>query len=216
MSRLIHQPKRLFVEGFDEQRVIPQLIESHGVAWGEKRAEWIVEIVEAGGISKLLDPELLSTHFDDPTLTHLGLLLDADDDAEAAFRAARGRCLRAFPTLPVSPAVGGVVVESEGRTLGIWVMPDNLSRGMLETFLAVLVDASDPVWRHAIAAREQAVALGAPIKASHHDKADVHTWLAWRDPPGRQLHDAIKQRILRVDSPMAGPFVAWFRRTFAV
>lgn len=54
------------------------------------------------------------------------------------------------------------------------------------------------------------------MKPTHHDKADIHTWLAWRDPPGRQLHDAVKQRILRPDSPHAAPFVRWFRRTFDV
>lgn len=135
------------------------------------------------------------------------MLLDADDDALAAFASIRTLCLRDFPELPVAPSVGGTVTEHDGRTLGIWVMPDNQRRGMLETFLGLLVAPDDAVWRHAIAARSEAVARGAPVKATHHDKADVHTWLAWQDPPGRQLHDAVKQRILRADSAAAAAFV---------
>lgn len=216
MPRRRQKVKRLLVEGFDEQRVIPELVEAHGIAWGERPIEWIVEIVPAGGREPLLDPMFLQDQFDDPTLTHIGLIVDADDDAAAAYHATRVRCAPAFPTLPATLPPEGAIAEHDGRTLGIWVMPDNQSRGMLETFLAFLVDDTDPLWAHAQAARTHAIGLGAPVKPTHHDKADIHTWLAWRDPPGRQLHDAVKQRILRPDSPHAAPFVRWFRRTFDV
>lgn len=215
-ARAIQQRKRLLVEGFDEQRVIPHLIEENGIAWGETPREWIVQIEQAGGIERLLDPRWLRLQLVNPDLTHIGLIIDADDDAIAAYATARRRCLDHFPTLPAEPPAEGAIAEHDGRTLGIWVMPDNQRRGMLETFLALLVDDADPLWPHAQAARAAAVGLGAPLKPTHHDKADIHTWLAWRDPPGRQLHDAVKQRILRPDSPYAAPFVRWFRRTFAV
>lgn len=200
----------------DEQRAIPELIEANGVVWGDRPADWIVEVIAAGGVSHLVAAQFITTHLDDPTLTHLGVLLDADDDAAAAFASVRSLCLGAFPALPSVPSIGGTVTEHDGRTLGIWVMPDNRQRGMLETFLGSLVEPGDVIWRHAMAARAQAVALGAPVKATHWDKADVHTWLAWQEPPGRQLHDAVKQRILRADAPYAAAFVGWFRRTFAV
>lgn len=216
MGRPVSNPKRLLVEGADEQRVIPELIEANGIPWGERRIDWIVEIVDANGKTSLLDPLFLSAHFDDAAMCRIGLILDADHNAGTTYDAARKKCLDHFPTLPASLPPEGAIAEHDGRTLGVWVMPDNQSRGMLETFLAFLVDDTDPLWPHAQAARAQAVGLGAPVKPTHHDKADIHTWLAWRDPPGRQLHDAVKQRILRPDSPYAAPFVQWFRQTFAV
>ncbi|HEY8375848.1 MAG TPA: DUF3226 domain-containing protein, partial [Nannocystis sp.] len=102
-----------------------------------------------------------------------------------------------------------------GRRFGVWIMPDNTSAGMLETFLKYLLpDGHDALWAHAQQAATRAHDRGAPFKQAHVDKANIYTWLAWQNPPGRQLHDAVKQRILRPDSPHAEPFVAWFCRLF--
>lgn len=94
-------------------------------------------------------------------------------------------------------------------------MPDNRSRGMLETFLALLVPTST-LLDHARAAHGEAIRLGAPCRPPHADKALVHTWLAWQDPPGRQLHEAVRDRVLDTASPHADAFVAWFRDVFEV
>lgn len=37
----------------------------------------------------------------------------------------------------------------------------------------------------------EASALGAPYRQTHRDKAELHTWLAWQDPPGLQVHLAV-------------------------
>jgi hypothetical protein len=96
-------------------------------------------------------------------------------------------------------------------------MPDNRLRGMLETFLAYLVpDTSQPLWQQAVKAFEEAQRLGAPCKVAHTDKAKIHTWLAWQDPPGRQLHNAVMERILDPTSPYARGFVNWFRLLYNI
>ncbi len=41
-----YNPKKLLVEGKEDERVIPQLMEANGIRWGEKRPEWVVEIKE--------------------------------------------------------------------------------------------------------------------------------------------------------------------------
>ncbi len=46
---------------------------------------------------------------------------------------------------------------------------------------------------------------------AHQHKADIHTWLAWQNPPGRQLHQAVMERILDPKHPKAQIFVNWFR-----
>lgn len=145
--------KSLYVEGMDEQRVIPYLVEGNGIEWGETARDRIVEIKQEGGIERLLDPERVRTRLANPNLSHIGFIVDADEDATAVYRAAHGACRHSFPTLPATPPPEGAIAEHDGRTLGIWVMPDNQSRGMLETFLAFLVDDTDPLWAHAQAAR---------------------------------------------------------------
>jgi hypothetical protein len=95
-------------------------------------------------------------------------------------------------------------------------MPDNVHAGMLETLL-LTVRAGDPeIHAHARAATSQARTLGAPFRDSHRDKAELYTWLAWQDPPGRQAHLAVHRHAPPPAPPATAPFVAWFRRLFRV
>ena len=145
-------------------------------------------------------------------------MVDANDSLNERWGRIRDRCQTAFPELPeVLPAEGLIETNADGLKLGVWLMPDNRSRGMLETFLACLLPAETaPLWEYANEAVAAAKAKGAAVRDAHEDKARIHTWLAWQDPPGRQLHDAVKFGILQPASPMSAPFVAWFRGLFGV
>jgi len=71
------------------------------------------------------------------------------------------------------------------------------------------------LWRHAQVTTEAAKRdHGAMFKNVHYDKATIHTWLAWMDPPGERLGGAIRAKILDATSARAQPFVAWFRRLY--
>ena len=56
---------------------------------------------------------------------------------------------------------------------------------MMETFLLFLRPA-DNTALHKLAetAVTQAHAVGAPFLEPHRDKALIHSWLSWQDPPG--------------------------------
>ena len=96
-------------------------------------------------------------------------------------------------------------------------MPDNQKRGMLETFLKFLLpDNGENLWDLTEQACRDAIKHGAPFKEYHKDKAKIHTWLAWQNPPGRQLHNAIMERILAPTSPHANDFMMWFQKLFEV
>jgi len=114
-------------------------------------------------------------------------------------------------TLPVT---GLIHANEDGRKVGVWLMPDNQSRGMLETFLMFLAPQDDDVVEHAEEACKTARDLGAPFRPVHFVKAKVHTWLAWQDEPGAQLHEAVRERVLNPESEYASPFVGWFRSLF--
>jgi hypothetical protein len=212
MNRSMHN-KRLLVEGKAETRLIPYLIESNGIKWGDNKAEAIVRIDEFGGVEELLKPGVIEVVLKSSGLTHLGILVDADEVFANRWDSIRTRCKQAFPNLPeLFPDTGLICVNDSGLRLGVWIMPDNKTAGMLETFLGFLVpDTQDQLFQAAQGAVRNAKTLGAPYIDAHLSKANIYTWLAWQNPPGRQLHQAVNENILSPQSSRAQPFVSWFR-----
>lgn len=211
----------LLVEGNTEKRVVPYLMEQRGVSWELESRKYVVDIRVAGGL--VTAPGLLETHLQESSLGTLGVVFDADgiNGAPQNRWAEMFNCCKAIGiALPELPPTGGfyTVLLSEVR-FGVWMMPNNQPPGMLETFLLALLkpeEIAGPLFQHAQTSVERARELGAPFKAVHRDKALVHTWLAWQDQPGAQLHEAIKFKILDAASPKADAFAAWFRNLFEV
>lgn len=206
---------RLLVEGLSEQRVIPQLIEGAGVHWGPKE-DPIVTIYHYEGAEDLLGPNQIVTQSKSSGLVALGVVVDADEDPMARWASLRGRVEGRFD-LPEEPPANGLIVDRGGLRFGAWIMPDNVGRGMLETFLCMLRPTDNlRLLEHSHDAAGRARALGAPFKDNHTDKAHIHGWLAWQDPPGLQLHQAVLAKLLDPTGPHAAGFVRWFRELFRV
>jgi len=210
-----YKPKKLIVEGNQDKRVIPELIEANGISWGNTRETAIVDI-QAYGSNQFIDADVISTELKASGLTHLGLMVDADDDLAARWQSIRSACLKSIPDIPeVLPQTGLIHSTKTGIKFGVWIMPDNQIRGMLETFMAYMIpDESEPLWQYAQQVVAQAKSRGASYIDAHLDKAYIYTWLAWQNPPGRQLHNAIMERILNPQHPKAQTFVTWFRNLY--
>ena len=71
-------PNKLLVEGDEEKRVIPFLMDKF-VVWGDRHDEWLVEIKEFGGIEGLLKPGVIEAEPREPGLKVLGIIIDADN-----------------------------------------------------------------------------------------------------------------------------------------
>ncbi len=212
---MIHD-KVLLVEGDEDKRVIPQIVEANGVKWGDKQKEWIVEIKALGSVEKLLDKEEIGVQLKASGLKVLGIILDADESPADRWQSIRNCLIERYPDIPKQPPLFGLIHPGEIK-LGVWMMPDNKERGMLETFLQFLLpEDGKALWQFSEQSCQQAKAHGASFKDFHSDKAKIHTWLAWRNPPGRQLHNAIMERILSPSSPQAAAFMQWFRELFEV
>ncbi len=209
------EPNMLLVEGEEDKRVIPELMEANGVPWGKPPP---VFIEPRDGFESMVKQSVIETELKATGLKVLGIIADANDEAVRRWGSLRNRCIRSFPDLPSELPPRGLICESEtGLKLGVWLMPDNRSHGMMETFLTYLVpDDSNPVLKYAESVRDEARAIGAPYKNVHADKAKIHTWLAWQDPPGRPLHNAVMERLLDPCSPHAAAFVRWFRSLFGM
>ncbi len=210
-SPLKSSPYRLLVEGPDDQWSVINLLTRHSYAWDDSS---VVRpyVHPTGGINPLLDslPVALKTY------ERLGLVVDADLSIGNRWVSVRTRLVDLGFAVPDAPLAGGLVVErtSDGKRVGVWLMPDNVSPGILEDFLAKLIPAGDPSWSHAGLSTTTARGLGAPLQAKDQAKGAIHAWLAWREDPGQPFGTAITAHVLGHDSPEALLFVAWFRRMF--
>ncbi len=217
------KPKKLLVEGASEKRIIPELMEKNGVLWPNHQIP--VWIDSHDGYENLVKPGGISGELIASDLTHLGIIVDADDNELLdqnnkpikRWQSLRNACLSAIPDLPeILPSTGLIHSAPNNIKFGIWIMPDNHNKGMLETFLAYLVpDQSDRLWQFAkTTAQEAKEKYQASFKEVHRDKANIYTWLAWQNEPGRQLHEAVKEPILNATHPKAQDFVNWFKRLY--
>lgn len=144
-------PNVLLVEGDDDKRVIPELMEANGISWGATRESWPVEIKPYDGIKNIVKQGVIETELKASGLKVLGIIADANDCVDSRWDALRNRCIERFPNLPDALPADGVIEENEdGLKLGIWLLPDNRSHGMMETFLTYLVRTeNDAVLKHA-------------------------------------------------------------------
>ncbi|NER92797.1 MAG: hypothetical protein F6J86_02895 [Symploca sp. SIO1B1] len=208
-------PNLLLVEGEQEKRTIPYLIEANGIDWGTKNNP-VVYIEPLGGDTNVINPLLISTELKASGRKALGLMVDADDNPFKRWQSVRNACLTAIPDIPEQlPETGLIHCLPNDIKFGVWIMPDNKMRGMLETFLAYMIpDENEPLWEYAQEAVSAAKNKNAPFIEQHIDKAHIFTWLAWQKPPGRQLHNAVMEKILDPKHPKAQTFVSWFKSLY--
>ena len=206
--------KKLIVEGEQDKRVIPEFIEAKGIPWGETRDTAIVNIEVYGG-NQFIDSDFIGTELKASGLTNLGLIVDADDNPSGCWQSIRNACLKSIFDFPEKLPETGLIHETNGIKFGVWIMPDNQQEGMLETFLSCMItDENKSIWQYAQEVTKEAKNKGAAFKDSHVDKANIYTWLAWQNEPGRQLHQAIKERILNPNHPKADVFFNWFKALY--
>ena len=204
--------KVLLVEGRQEVFSIPELMEANGINWGTRKKP-TVYLRDCQGCGNI-DADTIIAELQASNLAHLGIVIDADDFPQQRWQSIRDVCLKIIPDLPLDlPETGLICHAHNGVKFGIWMMPDNRQCGMLETFLAYLLpDGNELLWEFSQEITKQAKKdKGAAFKDVHQHKADIHTWLAWQNPPGRQLHQAVMERILDPKHPKAQIFVNWFR-----
>lgn len=214
-------PNRLLVEGKDEQFLMPQLLERLGLVWGEwnQRSLWPAEIVELGGIDQLLSKDTISTELKTPNLERLGIIVDADENIFGRWQRIRDEAGKVVSNIPDQIDPNGFVIHNPNEIrFGVWIMPDNINRGMLESFLlSTCLNINTNPMRYV-----QNYCDNVPRQehsdfyksATHRDKAIIHSWLAVQDPPGQQMHTAILAKTLQPNSATARPFLEWFCRLF--
>jgi hypothetical protein len=198
-------PRFLLVEGPDDQGVVLAML-----------AHCRIENVYVGhreGYDTLR--RKLRSLLDSPGRTHFGVIVDADEDLAARWRSVCDVLRPMGYALPDAPEPEGTICEAPFKPrLGLWLMPDNLHPGMVEDFVSALAPSND-----ALLDRARESVAGIPLesrrfKPTYRIKAEIHTWLAWQEEPGRPMGQAITKTFLDANSALAVPFRMWLSRLF--
>jgi hypothetical protein len=200
----------LLVEGSNDKHVILALQGRRETRFVDKD-----EIVECFDCGRLLSS--LPVRLDESDISQVGVVIDADSDLNARWNQIRHvLCDKGYANVPEQPVSAGTIIAPPPAsilpTVGVWLMPDNRSSGILENFLRFLVPHGCRLFAHA-----ETVLAGLPEKRFSQTampKALIHTWLAWQQDPGRPLGQAITARLLDDRVPEAEAFLHWIQRLF--
>ncbi|MCK5524872.1 MAG: hypothetical protein KAI83_17230 [Thiomargarita sp.] len=151
----------------------------------------------------------------------IGIVLDADIPEDKADIMARWQQLtdkleKYGYALPAQPDKQGTIHPNVGQfpRIGIWLMPNNQDTGMLEDFLKKLAlpDTLATAQSCVKCAYRRKVTQ---FKKVHLSKAEIYTYLAWQDEPGKPFGIAITAHTLQPNTEIAYLFTNWLKRLFS-
>jgi len=99
-------------------------------------------------------------------------------------------------------------------------MPDNKVPGILEDFVSFLIPEKNMLWDRAqscvaqIPKEEFSFDIENKDLFSWQKKAEIHTWLAWQEEPGKPLGVAISSRYFDADTHHARKLTDWLNKLF--
>ena len=183
--------KHLLVEDSATKYAVIELMRQH-ISWGKNPHEWPVNVEALGGVDNVLDKPKLKVKFKESELASLGLIVDADSDFGRRWKAIQDICSALGGNPPRTCPENGLDLEIDGKRFGVWIMPDNQSAGMIETFCRVLVPESErKLWDFAGECVQGAKKIKAPFKNNHIDKAHIHPQRALETPPFTEGRNAL-------------------------
>lgn len=203
-------PHQLMVEGKNDVHVIATLVTRHGFDFDTDVRLPYIKAAEGDDPLLKIMPIMLKAQYQTA-----GFVFDADEDLKSRWEQVRSKIDAEGYKTPVKLPGSGLILDhpEKGKRprIGVWIMPDNNDPGKLEDFLLTLVPTNDTSIGYARQATRYAKKVkSAPFRKVSQLKAVLHTWLAWREPPGMPYGTAITAQVLKHNSSEAKRFVAWF------
>lgn len=198
---------KLLVEGNDDQHIIWQICEKFKIKEN-------FDVIDCNGIDNLIDQ--IPTRFLQTGIKKLGLIVDADDNLDKRWLSILGQFLKRGINLPKIPDNEGTIMKNSDISVGIWLMPDNKSPGLIEDFISFLIPQSDnllPITDKILLEIENENLNR--YKIAHKSKAKIHTWLAWQENPGTPMGAAINKKYLNIDQENCYLLVKWLKNLFS-
>ena len=175
-------PKKvLLVEGPDDMHVVGHLCAARGI--GPLDA-----IVPSGGVDNLVSA--FKVRLKESDIQVLGVLVDADTNLKSRWASICDILLMAgYRSVPNGPNPEGTILQAPEKTLlpriGIWLMPNNQTSGILEDFLGLLISDGRELFDHAKSSLDGIPPTQRRFSDAARPKALIHTWLAWQAEPGK-------------------------------
>lgn len=102
----------LIVEGVEDQRSVIGLMKDH-ISWQEESKLWPVWVELGDGVDQILAAGYLTAQIKASNAKTVGVMLDADHDADSRYRRIRQLCATLFPNLPERMPPAGLIVEND-------------------------------------------------------------------------------------------------------
>jgi len=199
--------KVLLVEGIDDKHVVHNI---WTVNQNDNSLPFLIK--PCGGINNLLRSIPVELKFDG--LESIGILVDANDDIQNRWSQVINWIIKSGYSIqvPQNPVQYGTIIPSIPR-IGVWIMPDNHSKGELESFVQRLIPMNDSIWKRAQQYVADIPTEERKFKPHKEMRAMVHAWLAVREKP-RQMGGAIRTGDLDGKSSLALKFNCWLNSLF--
>ncbi len=151
----------------------------------------------------------------------LGIVIDADDNPKGRWESFQNFAIRAgYSAVPTDPDADGVILLPPDGTLlprvGIWIMPDNLSTGTVETFVTHMLVDEDAIWSFADETVDSVPQGQKRFRPKDRTKAVLATWQAWHEDPPMSVGRAIKAGVLNPETELTRRFFGWLDRLFSL
>lgn len=202
-------PKKLLLEGKDDCSVTRAVCEKLNITES-------FDLIDCGSKDEI--PKKLKAYFlkKKPDIEAIGIVLDADTDFMSRWQSLE-RQLQDLGYSIAETRKEGVILKGEERQpdIGIWIMPNNTSVGMLEDFVQYLIPIDDQLltFSKSILDELEKRELN-KYKLIHKAKAEIHTWLAWQETPGTPMGLAIKKAYLTTDNELCKFYGKWLDSLF--
>ncbi|MDQ1354957.1 MAG: hypothetical protein QG657_5266 [Acidobacteriota bacterium] len=202
--------KILLVEGKDDENVMMHLASNRG-------GPHFDEIKSLEGCTNIL--KSIHVHLIAGGENIIGIVIDADMDIAARWRSLRDQLLKTgYQTVPDNPSPDGTIIDPPGGAflprVGVWIMPDNQTGGILEDFLKFLVPTGSRLFDHVTSSITAIPEGERRFTQLAEPKAIIHTWLAWQKEPGKPLGTAITMRFLDANVAQVDVLISWMNRLF--
>lgn len=199
--------KFLLVEGNDDFHIISHICEKYNIKQNFR-------IIDCEGIETLL--KSISTRLKMSDIQTIGIVVDADTDIQDRREQIKGIFQNKNYLIQNMSNENGIIIEQfDMPKIGIWIMPDNMSNGMIEDFIKILIPQNDnllPIAENILNEIENKQIN--QYKLIHKSKALIHTWLAWQEEPGTPMGLAITKSYLTTNKELCLKFVKWLELLF--
>lgn len=198
--------QQLLVEGKDDQHIIWALCEKFSLKENFK-------VIDCTGFENLMLQ--IPIRLKQSNIKTLGILVDADLEIASRWQSISAKFRNIYPNFPTSISSSGLIFQAEEIKIGIWIMPNNKTSGMIEDFITFLIPAEDKLLPKITALLNDLEKEGLnKYSLNHTSKAKLNVWLALQETPV-PMGLSITKRYLTTEEATCQLFIDWLKGLFS-